>query len=69
MRNEVYFSAFWFFFLWLCNDFFGIKFAGILKLISARSETVRATVCPGSSEPSEKILNIFASENEVYTIH
>ena len=24
------------------------------------------TVCPGSSDPPEKILNIFASENEVY---
>ena len=23
------------------------------------------TVCPGSSDPPEKILNIFASENEV----
>ena len=27
-----------------------------------------ATVCPGSSDPPEKILNIFAPENEVYTI-
>ena len=26
------------------------------------------TVCPGSSDPPEKILNTFASENEVYTI-
>ena len=26
------------------------------------------TVCPGSSDPPEKILNIFASENEVYAI-
>ena len=26
------------------------------------------TVCPGSSDPPEKILNIFASENENYTI-
>ena len=26
------------------------------------------TVCPGNSDPPEKILNIFASENEVYTI-
>ena len=25
------------------------------------------TVCPGSSDPPEKILNIFVSENEVYT--
>ena len=27
------------------------------------------TVCPGSSAPPEKIFNIFASENEVYTIY
>ena len=26
------------------------------------------TVCPGSSDPPDKILNIFASENEVWTI-
>ena len=26
------------------------------------------TVCPGSSDPPGKLLNIFASENEVYTI-
>ena len=26
------------------------------------------TVCPGSSDSLEKISNIFASENEVYTI-
>ena len=26
------------------------------------------TVCPESSDPPEIILNIFASENEVYTI-
>ena len=26
------------------------------------------TVCPGSSDPPEKILNIFTSENEVYAI-
>ena len=26
------------------------------------------TVCPGSSDPPEKICNVFASENEVYTI-
>ena len=25
------------------------------------------TVCPGSSDPPEKILNIFALENDVYT--
>ena len=29
----------------------------------------RYTVCPGSSYPSEKMFNIFASENEVYTIY
>ena len=27
------------------------------------------TVCPGSSDPPEKIFNIFESENEVYTIY
>ena len=28
-----------------------------------------STVCPGSSDPAEKkTFNIFASENEVYTI-
>ena len=27
------------------------------------------TVCPESSEPPEKIFNIFASENDVYTIY
>ena len=25
------------------------------------------TVCPGSSDPPEKLYNIFASKNEVYT--
>jgi len=29
---------------------------------------MKVTVCPGSSDPPEKIINIFASENEVYTI-
>ena len=29
----------------------------------------KSTVCPGSSDPPEKIFNIFASENEVYTIY
>ena len=29
----------------------------------------KPTVCPGSSDPPEKILNIFASENKVYTIY
>ena len=27
------------------------------------------TVCPGSSDPPEKIFNIFASENEVHNIY
>ena len=27
------------------------------------------TVCPGRSAPPEKIFNIFASKNEVYTIY
>ena len=26
---------------------------------------LKCTVCPGSSDPPEKIFNIFASENEV----
>ena len=26
-------------------------------------------VCPGSGDPPEKIFNIFALENEVYTIY
>ena len=29
----------------------------------------RGTVCPGSSDPAEKIFNKFASENEAYTIY
>ena len=29
---------------------------------------IEYTVCPGSSDPQEKILNIYASENEVYTV-
>ena len=35
-----------------------------LKILYAQA----CTVCPGSSDPPEKIFNIFASENEVYTI-
>ena len=27
------------------------------------------TVCPGNSDPQEKVFNIFASENEGYTIY
>ena len=34
---------------------------------SWKGHYLRVTVCPGSSDPPEKILNIFASENEVYT--
>ena len=30
--------------------------------------SIITTVCPGSSDPPEKILNLFASENENYTI-
>ena len=30
--------------------------------------SIICTVCPGSSDPLEKISNIFASENEAYTI-
>ena len=31
--------------------------------------TLKTTVCPGSSDPPEKIFNKFASENEGYTIY
>ena len=30
---------------------------------------VQRTVCPGSSDPPEKIFNTFASENEGYNIY
>ena len=33
------------------------------------TKKVDDTVCPGSSDPPEKIFNIFASENEAYTIY
>ena len=48
----------------------GIKIweESICYSISKKSWPVLYTVCPGSSDPPEKILNIFASENEVYTI-
>ena len=36
---------------------------------SNRGDYFFYTVCPGSSHPPEKIFNIFASENEVYTIY
>ena len=29
----------------------------------------QSSVCPGSSDPPEKIFNTFASENEVYVIY
>ena len=38
------------------------------RLIRRESER-DSTVCPGSSDPQEKIFNAFASENEVYTIY
>jgi len=31
--------------------------------------TEQGTVCPGRSDPPEKIIKIFVSENEVYTIY
>ena len=31
-------------------------------------QTESVTVCPGSSDPSEKIFNMFASENEVHQL-
>ena len=39
------------------------------KALSLFFITASATVCPGSSDPPEKIFNMFASENEVYTIY
>ena len=39
---------------------FFLRLQNVIKLLS--------TVCPGSNDPPEKILNIFASEIEVYTI-
>ena len=38
------------------------------KQISYELEKYFRTVCPGSSDPPEKLLNTFVSENEVYTI-
>ena len=38
-----------------------------VKVLSASVIGVH-TVCPGSSDPPEKMLIIFASENEAYTI-
>ena len=32
-------------------------------------EKKNSTVCPGISDPPEKMFNIFASENEVYNIY
>ena len=41
---------------------------GELSLCTAfKFVLVRTTVCPGSSEPPKKIINMFASENEVNT--
>ena len=40
----------------------------LLKPKRIQNFSVLNTVCPGSSDPQEKILNIFVSENEVYTI-
>ena len=37
-------------------------------LRKARQQQV-TTVCPGSSDPPEKVFYLFASENEVYTIY
>ena len=39
----------------------------VLRILTLDGGT--CTVCPGSSDPSEKILNIFASENEDYTVY
>ena len=42
---------------------------GSLKLLADIFMSKLRTVCQGSSDPPEKIFNIFASENEVYTIY
>ena len=39
------------------------------QLILFRLKYEYHTECPGSSDPPEKIFDIFASENEVYTIY
>ena len=44
----------------------GQKLIGAIKYINADQIY---TVCPGSSDSPEKISNILASENEVYTIY
>ena len=43
----------------------------ILNLVLHESKSIWSadTVCPGSSDPPKKIFDIFASENEVYTIY
>ena len=41
----------------------------VMESSSACYSVIAVTVCPGSSDPPEKIFNIFASENEVYTIY
>ena len=38
-------------------------------LLQMKDRLFSFTVCPGSSNPPEMIYNIFASENEVYTIY
>ena len=50
-------GAFYFFFLL----FFVVECSGYTNRHN--------TVCPGSSDPPDKIFNISASENEVYTIY
>ena len=40
-----------------------------LILMNVLIHSVPITVCPGSSDPPEKIFNIFAPENEVDTIY
>ena len=41
----------------------------LLLFLYEKYKNTQITVCPGSSDPPEKIFNIFASENEVYTIY
>ena len=50
------------------KDLFEMINNEVICLLRQYSPIFVCTVCPGSSDPSKKIFNIFASENEVYTI-
>ena len=56
----------------LCTDpksyYFNHKALTDTYIVLIVTHILYTTVCPGSSDPSKKYSNIFASENEVYTI-